>query len=87
MPEPGFPYGSYKICAQRTVAGVTSHGRADVYNGGYDALNNGTGAPVAETVSNKVDDNVFNTTAAGNPTNTTTNGAIQIKLNRTGVCT
>ena len=87
MPEPGFPYGSYKICAQRTVGGVTSHGRADVYNGGYDTLNNGTGAPVAETGSNRVDDTVFNTTAAGNPTNTTTNGAIQVKLNRTGVCT
>jgi hypothetical protein len=89
MPSPGFPYGSYKICAERTVTGtpnVTSHGRADIYNGGYDALNAGTGAPVAETVSNKVDDTVFNTTAAGNPTNTTTNGAIQIKLNRTGPC-
>jgi Tfp pilus assembly protein PilV len=89
MPLPGHPYGSYKICAERTVTGtpnVTSHGRADVYNGGYDTLNNGTGAPVAETVSNKVDDTVFNTTAAGNPTSTTTNGAIQIKLNRTGPC-
>jgi hypothetical protein len=87
LPAPGFPYGTYKICAQRTVAGTTTHGRADVYNGGYDTLNSGTGAAVAETAANKVDDTVLNTTAAGNPTNTTTNGAIQIKLNRTGICT
>jgi hypothetical protein len=90
MPAPGHPYGTYKICAERTVTGtpnVTSHGRADVYNGGYDVNNNGTGAPVAETASNRVDDTVSNTIAAGNPTNTTTNGAIQIKLNRTGPCT
>jgi Tfp pilus assembly protein PilV len=93
MPSPGHPYGSYKICAERTVTGtpnVTSHGHADVYNGGYDPLNNGTGAPAPEVTSgagaNKVDDTVFNTTAAGNTTTTNANGAIQIKLNRTGAC-
>ncbi len=85
LPEPGFPYGTYKICAQRTVTGVTTHGRADVYAGAYDPLS--TSAVQAETGANRVDDTVLNTSAGGNSTTTTTNGAIQIRLNRTGVCT
>ncbi len=77
LPEPGFPYGTYKICAQRTVAGtpaVTSHGHADVRAGGY------------ATSTTHVDDVVSNVNPAGNPTVTTTDLAIQIRLSMTGPC-
>ena len=43
MPEPGFPYGTYKICAQATAT-AGPHGHADIYTGStpsYDAKSTG----------------------------------------------
>jgi type II secretory pathway pseudopilin PulG len=88
MPQPGFPYGTYKVCAQATVGGSMRHGHADVRTGAgtgiYDALS--TNAYQNETVSNRVDDTVSNTTAAGNTTSDTVLGSIRLRLNRNGVC-
>jgi Tfp pilus assembly protein PilV len=75
MPEPGFPYGTYKVCAQRTVAGTTMHGHADVRSLG-----------VYASSTTHVNDTVNNTDPAGNPTNSTVDGAIQIRLSMTGPC-
>ncbi len=83
LPQPGYPYGSYKICAQ-TTATAGPHGHADVYAGGYSGLSTSTISN--ESGSNRVDDTVVNNNAGGNSTNTTTNGAIRIRLNRNGVC-
>ncbi|MBA3262581.1 MAG: type II secretion system protein [Thermoleophilaceae bacterium] len=82
LPEPGFPYGTYRICAQASVTGP--HGHADFYAGGYDAKSTSTVA--TETPANRVDDLVSNTNPAGNTTSTTTNGAIRIRLNRNNAC-
>jgi type II secretory pathway pseudopilin PulG len=100
LPEPGFPYGTYKLCAQRTLSGVTRHGHADQRTGAgsgiYDAKS--TSAVPAETAANRVDDTIVNTTATGTPTIAAnpiypaapalpgTNGSIIIRLNRTGPC-
>ena len=75
MPEPGFPYGTYKVCAQRTVSGTTTHGHADVRSGGFYAGS-----------TTHVNDTVNNTNPAGNPTSSSTDGAIQIRLSMTGPC-
>jgi type II secretory pathway pseudopilin PulG len=83
LSEPGFPYGTYRICAQ-TTATAGPHGHADVYAGGYDSRSTSTVAN--ETTTNLVNDVVSNTNANGNTTSTTTNGAIRIRLNRNGVC-
>jgi Tfp pilus assembly protein PilV len=86
LPEPGFPYGTYRICAQATAT-AGPHGHADIYNsvtGGYDAKSTSTVA--AETSTNRVDDLVSNTIAAGNSPTPSTNGHIRIRLNRSGVC-
>jgi hypothetical protein len=74
LPEPGFPFGTYRICAQRTVGTTTTHGHADVRAGGYAS---------ATTHANDV---VSNTNPAGNTTSTSTDGAIQIRLTMTGAC-
>jgi hypothetical protein len=100
LPEPGFPYGSYKLCAQRTLSGVTTHGHADQRTGTspgtYDAKSTSTVA--AETATNRVDDTIVNTTATGTPTIAAnpiypatpalpaTLNSIIIRLNRTGPC-
>jgi type II secretory pathway pseudopilin PulG len=86
LPEPGFPYGTYRICAQ-TSPTAGPHGHADIYNsftGGYDAKSTSTVA--AETATNRVDDLVSNTAAGGNSATPSTNGHIRIRLNRSGVC-
>ena len=83
LPLPGFPYGSYKICAQ-TTATAGPHGHADVYVGGYNSLSTSTVSN--ETSSNRVDDTVLNTSPGGNTTTTTVDGAIRIRLNRNGIC-
>ncbi|HEX3278483.1 MAG TPA: hypothetical protein VHR40_08175 [Thermoleophilaceae bacterium] len=86
LPEPGFPYGTYRVCAQATAT-AGPHGHADIYNsttGGYDAKSTSTVA--AETSTNRVDDLVSNTTAAGNTATPSTNGHIRIRLNRNGIC-
>jgi hypothetical protein len=100
LPKPGFPHGSYKLCAQRTVSGVTTHGHADQRtgssSGAYDTRQ--TSTAVAETATNRVDDTIVNTNPNGVPAfsanpiypNTpvlpATNGSIIIRLNRTGPC-
>jgi hypothetical protein len=85
LPEPGFPYGSYKLCAQNSTA--TAHGHADVFSGSpasYDAKQNN--AVSAETAANRVDDTVTNYAPGGNSPTVRTAGAIRLKLNRTGPC-
>ncbi len=98
LPNPGFPYGSYKICAQSSATGP--HGHADIRAGSgsgvYDTKQ--TTTATAETAANRVDDTVANTAAAGIPAfaanpiypNTpvlpATNGSIIIRMNRTGAC-
>ena len=102
LPEPGFPYGTYKLCAQRTVSGVTTHGHADQRTGtGTRRLRHAgtTTTVVAETVANRVDDTIANTNANGVPAllgqphlseharrSRPRNGSIIIRLNRTGPC-
>jgi Tfp pilus assembly protein PilV len=74
LPEPGFPYGRYKLCAEKAnfpTTGVTRHGHADV-------------RPFAN--SGHVDEQVPNTAANGNTTNFNTNGAIRLRLNQNGPC-
>jgi hypothetical protein len=86
LPEPGFPYGTYRICAQATAT-AGPHGHADIYSGttpSYDAKSTSTVA--AETSTNRVDDLVSNTAAGGNSATPSTVGHIRIRLNRTGVC-
>jgi hypothetical protein len=98
LPEPGFPYGSYKICAQNTVSGVTSHGHADVRSSfGYSSLHTTTSA-VAETATNLVDETVVSSSASGTPAlfanpiypstpiQPGSTGSIMIRLDRTGAC-
>ena len=100
LPKPGYPYGTYKLCAQRTVSGVTTHGHADQRTGTspgtYDTKQ--TSTAVAETSTNRVDDTIANTNANGvpalaaNPIYPATPvlpaslGSIIIRLNRTGPC-
>ena len=77
LPLPGYPYGKYTICA---FSG-TRFGRADIRaSGAWDSRQTTTVA--TETSTNKIDDTVINTAAAGNTTSQTTNGAIKIQLNR-----
>jgi hypothetical protein len=83
LSEPGFPYGTYRICAQQS-ASAGPHGHADVYAGGYDSRSTSTVAN--ETSSNLVNDVVSNTNANGNTTSTNSNGAVRIRLNRNGTC-
>jgi hypothetical protein len=88
MPQPGFPYGTYKLCAQATVSGQMRHGHADVRTGAgtgaYDTKQT-TGYQV-EAPANKVDDVVTNFAAAGNTTSDTALGAIRLWLNKNGPC-
>jgi hypothetical protein len=90
LPEPGFPYGTYRICAQYTdpVTFVTRHGHADVYGQGsglaYDALS--TSSVLTEGATNRVDDLVNNKIAGGNSPTTSTAGHIRIRLNRANAC-
>jgi Tfp pilus assembly protein PilV len=55
IPNPGYPYGSYKICAQVPVGAGTRHGHADVRGTGFD-----TG------ILNHPNDTVLNTDPDGN---------------------
>jgi type II secretory pathway pseudopilin PulG len=75
LPAPGFPYGSYKVCAQQTVGGVTTHGHADVQ-------------PYASSSTAHTDETVVNTAAGGNTLSYNTAGAIRvwIKPALTGPC-
>jgi hypothetical protein len=65
LPEPGFPYGQYTICAQRTVSGNVRHAFADVY-------------PFSS--SNTVNETVNNNTAGGNTPSFNVAGSIRIYL-------
>jgi Tfp pilus assembly protein PilV len=62
IPEPGFPYGNYKICAQRTVSGVVRHGHADVF----------------PFTTAHVDETVVNTNANGNTPSWNVAGSIRV---------
>ena len=100
LPKPGYPYGTYKLCAQRTVSGVTTHGHADQRtgsgSGAYDTRQ--TNTAVAETATNRIDDTISNTNANGvpalssnpiypnTPVQPNSNGSIIIRLNRSGAC-
>jgi hypothetical protein len=85
LPQPGFPYGSYKICAQATVGGQLRHGHADVRTGsGYDSRS--TNSYQNENATNLVDDTVLNTNPNGNQTTDNQQGAIRLRLNRNGGC-
>ena len=98
MPEPGFPYGSYKVCAQPTVSGAPT-GTRDIRTAtGYDTKQGTSNTPAAETATNLVNDTVVNNTQTGTPTIAanpiypatpvapTTTGSIIVRLNRTGAC-
>jgi type II secretory pathway pseudopilin PulG len=95
LPAPGYPYGSYRICAQSS--GTGPHGHADIRaSGSYDSRQ--TSTVVAETGTNLVNDTVASTNAAGTPAFAAnpiypatpilpgTNGAIIVRLNRSGPC-
>jgi Tfp pilus assembly protein PilV len=88
LPQPGFPYGTYRICAQATVSGQLRHGHADRRTGTgtgiYDAKS--TNAYQTETAANLVDDPIPNTNPNGNATADNQNGAIRVRLNRQGAC-
>jgi hypothetical protein len=87
LTEPGFPYGNYKVCAQLTSTGP--HGRADLRAAGVWSDTTGT-TPVLETSANRIDETVPNTAMGGTPPTppaATTNGAVRIRLSRTGPCT
>jgi hypothetical protein len=73
LPKPGFPYGTYKLCAQRTVGTTTTHGHADVQ-------------PWNSTASTHTDDTVTNTNAAGTPVAWNTANNIRIWLKDAGPC-
>jgi hypothetical protein len=73
LPLPGHPYGRYRICAQRTVSGTTSHGHADVRTGtGYE--------------TGHVNNQVTNFRPAGNTTTYGNSGYVRIVVNQTGAC-
>ncbi len=78
LPAPGFPYGTYRLCAQWTnpSTGAISHGHADVR----------TGTAPGAYGSGHVNDIVTNTNAAGNTTNAGALDAIRLRLNQSGVC-
>lgn len=100
LPKPGYPYGSYKLCAQRTLSGTTLHGHADQRTGAgagiYDTKSTATTA--AETAANRVDDTITNTNANGvpalaanpiypaSPALPASLNSIIIRLNRNGAC-
>lgn len=74
LPQPGYPYGTYKMCAQNSAG--TLHGHADVR----------TGTSPGSYGTGHVDDTVPNTIAGGNTTNAGALNAIRIMLNQTGRC-
>jgi Tfp pilus assembly protein PilV len=82
LPEPGFPYGTYKLCAQASSTGP--HGHADL-RGSFSWTDNGTSV-VAETSTNRVDEVISNTSSGGTPTSTSTAGSVRIRLTRSGPC-
>jgi hypothetical protein len=85
LPEPGFPYGTYTLCAQQTATGP--HGHADVRSGGV-WNDNGTSV-LAEATNPAVNETVSNTAAAGTPApppTTAANGAVRIRMTRSGAC-
>jgi hypothetical protein len=72
LPEPGYPYGTYRLCAQGNVGGTTKRGFADVY---------------PYTTSTSVNEVVSNTKAAGNnATYNSSPDSIRIYLGTTGSC-
>jgi Tfp pilus assembly protein PilV len=71
LPNPGYPYGTYKLCAQNS--GATLHGHGDILSSGA----YGTG---------HVDDTINNATGGNNTITATTDGAIRIQVNQTGPC-
>jgi Tfp pilus assembly protein PilV len=87
LPEPGFPYGKYRFCAEATISTVQQHGYADVRSfgawsdSGTSLLNEATNPAVNEVVSN---------TAAGGtpapPPTTAVDGAVRIRMTRQGLC-
>jgi hypothetical protein len=74
LPQPGFPYGTYKLCAQNS--GGTLHGHADQR----------TGTSPGAYGTGHVDDTINNATGGNNTTSATTLNAIRIMLNQTGPC-
>ena len=67
LPEPGFPYGSYSVCAQRPSTGWPPTGTATSGRAGiYDAKSTSTVA--TETATNLVNDTIVNNTQTGTPT-------------------
>ena len=76
LPQPGFPYGTYKMCAQTGSGATAVHGHGDVR----------TGTSPGSYGTGHVDDTVPNTTAGGNTPNSGALNAIRIMLNQTGPC-
>jgi Tfp pilus assembly protein PilV len=74
LPNPGFPYGTYKLCAQNSAG--TLHGHADQRTG-ISPGSYGTG---------HVDDTINNATGGNNQLTATSLNAIRIMLNQTGPC-
>jgi hypothetical protein len=73
LQQPGFPYGRYTLCAQRTVGTTTTHGHADVRS--YD---NNSSAHTDETV--------VNTAAGGNAVGFNSTGSVRIWLKHSAPC-
>ena len=101
LPKPGYPYGTYKLCAQRTVSGVTTaRARRPEDRGRRRRLRHDrqTTTAAAETAANRVDDTITNTNANGvpalaanpiypaSPALPASISSIIIRLNRTGPC-
>jgi type II secretory pathway pseudopilin PulG len=75
LPQPGFPYGNYLLCAQRTVSGTTTHGHADVQ------------PYVTSPTSAHPNEVVANTKPSGNTTAwNQSGGIIRIRMNQSGGC-
>jgi hypothetical protein len=83
--EPGFPYGSYRLCAQASTTGP--HGHADVRSGGVwsdngtSVLNESTNPATNEVVPNRAPGGTPLT-----PPATATDGAVRIRMTRSGPC-
>ena len=63
IPEPGYPYGTYTVCAQRVISGAMRHAFADVQ---------------PYTTSTSVNEVVTNTNANGNSATWNSAGSIRI---------
>jgi hypothetical protein len=84
LPEPGFPYGNYRLCGQATISGTPQHGYADRRVAGAWS-DNGT-TLLNEATNPAVNEVVPNTSAGGTQASMSTDGAVRIRMTRQGLC-